>query len=106
MLETRRPEVAGEDDAARREGFEGELPGQALVGLGDVLDHDPARQRLDEPAEGQAPPSLVERDDDAIGPGRFDDAPEALGVIDHTDDGVPPIPLSLDRLDDLAPEEA
>src|SRR6266850_1170319 len=106
MLETRRPEVTGKNDAAGRERLEGELPGQALVDLGDILDHDAAGQRLDEAVERQALPSLVERDDDAIGPGRFDDATEVLDVVDHPDDGVPATRQPLDRVDDLTPEGA
>ena len=36
-------EIGREDDAAGRECLQGKLPGQALVGLGGVLDKDSAR---------------------------------------------------------------
>src|SRR5439155_17656724 len=37
-LKARRMEVRGKDDAAWRERLEGELSGQALIGVGGVLD--------------------------------------------------------------------
>src|SRR2546426_3750899 len=94
-------EIGREDDAAGREGLQGKLPSQALVGLGGVLDQDSARPRLEERVERQASPTLGQRDDDAIGPGRLDDATEILGVLHHADDGVSEMRLPLDLLDDL-----
>ena len=101
-LETGRSEGAGEDDTARRDRLEGQLPSQALIRLGDVFDEDSARPRLDESGERQSPPALGQADHDAIGPGRFDDAPEVLGLIHHPDDGVSKRRPPLDLLDDAA----
>src|SRR5439155_4623136 len=100
-LETRLLEIAREDDAAGRERLEGDLPGQALVGLDNVLDQDSPCPRLEEGVERQSPPSLGERDDDAIGPGRFEGAPEVRGVIHHTDDGVSEAGSPLELRDDV-----
>src|SRR3989442_13374778 len=94
-------EIGREDDAAGRERLQGKLPGQALVGLGGVLDQDSARPRLEERVERQASPTLRQRDDDAIGPGRLADATEILGVFHHADDGVSEMRLALVLLDDL-----
>src|SRR5262249_56213385 len=55
-LPARGLELVREDHAARRHELEGELAGQALVGLDRVLDPDAARARLDEAAERQPPP--------------------------------------------------
>ena len=99
-------EVGREDDAAGRERLEGELPGQALVGVGSVLDQDSARPRLKERIERQASASLDERDDDPIGPGRLDDATEVLGVLDHADDVVSQVRPPLDLLDNVATQRA
>src|SRR5438445_8858369 len=94
-------EIGREDDAAGRERLQGKLPGQALVGLGGVLDKDSARPRLEERVERQASPTLGQRDDDAIRPGRLDGATEVLGVLHHADDGVAELRSPLDLLDDL-----
>ena len=106
QVRTRYLEVGGEDDTARRHRLQRELPGQALVGRRGVLDHDAARPRLEERVDRQTSPPLGERDDDAIGQGRFDHAIEVLGVIHHADDLVSEIGPPLDFLDDLAPEGA
>src|SRR5207302_4723372 len=86
-LKTRWMEGAGEEETAGRERLEGQLPSQALVGLGGVLDEDPARPQLEKPAERQSPSSLGERDDDPIGPGRLDGATEVLRITHQADDG-------------------
>src|SRR5213080_1058534 len=69
-------EIGREDDAAGRERLQGKLPGQAS-------------------------PTLGQRDNDAIRPGRLDGATEVLGVLHHADDGVAELRSPLDLLDDL-----
>src|SRR2546428_11005265 len=94
-------EIGREDDAAGRERLQGKLPGQALVGLGGVLDKDSARPRLEERVERQASPTPGQGDDDAIRPGRLDGATEVLGGLHHADDGVGEPRSPLDLLADL-----
>ncbi len=60
-------EVVGEHDAPGRERFEGELAGQALVGLDGAFDKDPARSGFEQEADRQLRPS-AEPDDDSAGP--------------------------------------
>ena len=100
-METRRLEVWGEDDAARPERLEGELTRQALVSLDGVLYQDSACPRLEERVERQSPSSVGEGDDDAMGPGRSDDATEVLGAVYDADNGPSEIRPPLDLLDDL-----
>src|SRR2546426_153141 len=105
-VEARHSEVAREDDAAWPERLERELPGQSLVHLDGVLDQHPTRPRLEEGMERQSPPEIGERDDDAIGPGGFEDTTEIRRVIQDADDDVSAMRPLLDLLDDLARQRA
>ena len=87
-LHARRRELGREDEATRRHELEGELAGQALVRLHDVLDLDTARAGLDQTGERHAPTPVREPDDDAIRPPRRDHPFEVDPVLDHADELV------------------
>ena len=61
------PEIARGNQAARRQRFDGDLPRQAFVALNAVFDDDALHVGLEQFTHRQPPPTIGERDDDAIG---------------------------------------
>ena len=66
------PEVLGEDETARRERLDGELPGQPLVDLHAVLDENPPHPGLQELLDGKLATPFRHRDDDPVWTGLLD----------------------------------